>query len=188
MLRIEALLADFPKSLVLEDGTKVTVRPMVKQDRDKLALFFNHIPEEELYFLKDDVTDIRTIDGWVETLNYGRVLPLVVEANGRIIADASLHRRREGWRRHLGSVRVVVDPDFRHKGLASHLIDDLTAIARKEGLEGLYAEIPADDQGAIGVFRARGFTQVAMFERNILDRTGKYHDLVVYRLELTERR
>ncbi len=65
MLRIEALLADFPKSLVLEDGTKVTVRPMVKQDRDKLALFFNHIPEEELYFLKDDVTDIRTIDSWV---------------------------------------------------------------------------------------------------------------------------
>jgi len=188
MLRIEALLADFPKSLVLEDGTKVTVRPMVKQDRDKLALFFNHIPEEELYFLKDDVTDIRTIDSWVETLNYSRVLPLVVEANGRIIADASLHRRREGWRRHLGSVRVVVDPDCRHKGLASHLIDDLTAIARKEGLEGLYAEIPADDQGAIGVFRARGFTQVAMFERNILDRTGKYHDLVVYRLELTERR
>jgi hypothetical protein len=55
MLRIEALLADFPKSSVLEDGTKVTVRPMVKQDRDKLVLFFKNISEEELYFLKDDV-------------------------------------------------------------------------------------------------------------------------------------
>lgn len=188
MLRTEALLADYPKSRVLDDGTKVTVRPMVKQDRDKLALFFKHVPEEELYFLKEDVTDTRTIDHWVETLNYSRVLPLLVEVNGRIIADASLHRRREGWRRHLGGVRVVVDPRFRQKGLASHLIEELTDLARKEGLDRLYAEIPADDQAAIQVFQARGFTRVAMFERNILDRAGKYHDLAVYHLELAERR
>jgi L-amino acid N-acyltransferase YncA len=64
----------------------------------------------------------------------------------------------------------------------------LTAIARKEGLEALYAEIPADDQGAVGMFRARGFSQVAMFTRNILDRAGKYHDLAVYHLELAEKR
>jgi RimJ/RimL family protein N-acetyltransferase len=188
MLRTEALLADFPRTWILDEGTRVVVRPMVKQDRDKLALFFKRIPEEELYFLKDDVTDPRTIDRWAEMLNYGRVLPLVVEVSGRIIADASLHRRREGWRRHLGGLRVVVDPDFRQKGLAAHLIEALTNIARKEGLDRLYAEIPADDRAAIEVFKARGFTQVALFERNILDRAGKYHDLAVYRLELAEKR
>ncbi len=188
MLRTEALVRDFPKSLILEDGTKVTVRPMAKQDRDKLALFFKHVPDEELYFLKDDVTDIRIIDQWVQTLNFGRVLPLVVEVNGRIIADASLHRRKEGWRRHLGGLRVVVDPAFRHKGLASRLIEELTAIARKEGLDRLYAELPADDQPAIDLFQGLGFTEVARFDRNIIDRAGKYHDLLVFHLELAERR
>ncbi len=188
MEKNEELLADFPKTWILEDGTKVTVRPMVKQDRDRVALFFKRIGEDELCFLKDNVTDIRVIDRWIERLDYDRVLPLVADINGRIVADASLHRRKEGWRRHLGGVRVVVDPAFRHKGLASKLIDELTAVARKEGLDRLYAEIPADDQSAINVFQDRGFTRVAVFEGDIIDRTGKYHDMAVYHLELTERR
>jgi L-amino acid N-acyltransferase YncA len=188
MAKTAEVLTDFPKKWTLEDGTKVTVRPMEKEDREALALFFNHIPEDELRFLKDDVTDARTIDQWARALNYDRVLPLVVAVEGRIVADASLHRRKEGWRRHLGGVRVVVDPDFRHKGLASRLIDELIAVARKEGLDRLYAEVPADDQPAIDVFRARGFTQVARFERNILDRAGKYHDLAVLHLDLAEKR
>jgi acetoin utilization protein AcuB len=146
MERSKELLADFPKTWVLEDGTKAAVRPMVRQDRDRLALFFKRIGEDELRFLRDDVTDIRVIDRWIERLDYDRVLPLVADIKGRIIADASLHRRKEGWRRHLGGVRVVVDPAFRHRGLASKLIDELTAVARKEGLDRLYAEIPADDQ------------------------------------------
>lgn len=188
MVKATGRLTDFPKTWNLEDGTKVTVRPMEKQDRDRLALFFKRIPEEELRFLKDDVTDMRVIDQWIEKVNYDRVLPLVVEVDGRLVADASLHRRKEGWRRHLGGLRVVVDPAYRHKGLASRLIDALVDIARTEGLEVLYAEIPADDEAAIDLFQKRGFTQVAVFARNILDRAGKYHDLAVYHLELAAKR
>ena len=82
MEKNEELLADFPKTWILEDGTKVTVRPMVKQDRDRVALFFKRIGEDELCFLKDNVTDIRVIDRWIERLDYDRVLPLVADING----------------------------------------------------------------------------------------------------------
>ena len=183
----EALWDDLPKSWILEDGTTVTVRPMVQHDRDRLALFFKRIPEDELRFLRDDVTDMRVIDRWIYNINYDRVLPLVVEEDHRIIADASLHRRKEGLRRHLGALRVVVDPEFRHKGLASRLIDELVSIARKEGLDRLYAEIPADDQAAINVFQDRGFTRVAVFEGDIIDLAGKYHDLALFHLELAQK-
>ncbi|MFQ5847497.1 MAG: GNAT family N-acetyltransferase [Candidatus Methylomirabilales bacterium] len=181
-------LTEYPKTWVLAEGTKAVVRPMLREDRDRLALFFKRIPEEELHFLKDDVTDLRIIDRWIETLDYNRVLPLIVEVGSRIVADASLHRRREGWRRHLGGVRVVVDPAYRHKGLAAGLIVELIDIAGREGLERLYAEIPADDAGAVEVFENRGFKQVARFDRNIVDRTGEYHDLTVYHLDLAEKR
>jgi L-amino acid N-acyltransferase YncA len=187
MVKTQKLLTDFPKIWVLDDGTKVALRPMVQHDRDRLALFFKRIPIEDLRFLKDDVTDTGVIDQWCQSLNYDRVLPLVAEFNGRIIADASLHRRKAGWRRHLGGVRVVVDPEFRHKGLASRLIDELVSIAGKEGLDRLYAEIPADDQAAIEVFQARGFTHVALFERDILDLAGKHHDLALFHLELAKK-
>lgn len=188
MIKVKSLVADYPKTWVLGDGSKVTIRPMDKQDREKLALFFKHIPEAELRFLKDDVTDVRVIDQWIQNVNYDRVLPLIALAADRIVADASLHRRKEGWRRHLGGIRVAVDPIYRHKGLASRLIDELADIAKREDLERLYAEIPADDIPAVDVFEGRGFREVARFARNIIDREGKYHNLAVYHLDLTARR
>lgn len=186
MVTTEELLLDFPKSWTLEDGTKVTVRPLVEKDREKLALFFKRIPDRDLRFLKDDVKDMRIIDQWVEHIDYKRVLPLVADLDHRIVADASLHRRKGGWRRHVGGIRVVVDPAFRHRGLAAGLIVELMDIAGMEGLDCLYAEIPADDQPALKAFKGRGFKEVARFERNILDREGKYHDLAVLRVDLSK--
>jgi L-amino acid N-acyltransferase YncA len=188
MAKTAEILAGFPKTWVLDYGAKATVRPMVKEDRDKVVEFFKKIPEGDLRFLKDDVTDAQVIDQWVHDLNYDRVLPLVVEMDGRIIADGSLHRRKEGWRRHLASVRVVVDVAHRHKGVASRLIDELADIAMKEGIERLYTELPADDRAAVEVFLKRGFKLIARFDRNILDRAGRYHDLSVYHLDLATRR
>jgi ribosomal protein S18 acetylase RimI-like enzyme len=180
----ERLLIEYPQVWELEDGTEVTLRPMVKEDRDKLAEFFKRIPDQELRVLKDDVTGGTVIDQWAQSLDYDRVLPLVVEIGGRIIADATLHRRRRGWRRHLGGVRVVVDPEFRHRGLASRLVAELAEVATREGLTRLYVELPADDKPAIELFRARGFKEVARFADYILDRKGKYHDMVVLHLDL----
>lgn len=74
MARTEVLLADFPKTWTLDEGTKVTVRPMVPGDRAKVARFFQGIPEGDLRFLKDDVRDPRVLDQWVQQLNYDRVL------------------------------------------------------------------------------------------------------------------
>jgi ribosomal protein S18 acetylase RimI-like enzyme len=184
MATMEKLWLDFPETWTLDGGMEATVRPMVKGDRDKLLQFFTQIPGDELRLLKDDVTDARVIDQWARDLNYDRVLPLVVEVGGRIIADASLHRRKQGWRRHLGSVRVVVDPAYRSRGLASRLIEELADLAAREGVERLYTEIPADDTPALELFRARGFKQVARLDDHILDRKGKYHDLVLFCLEL----
>ncbi|MBI4391907.1 MAG: hypothetical protein HY575_08455, partial [candidate division NC10 bacterium] len=62
----------------------------------------------------------------------------------------------------------------------------LTDIATSEGLDRLYAEIPADDAAALEVFRGRGFERVALFERNIIDPEGQYHDLVVLNLDLSQ--
>lgn len=184
--KVQSLLADYPKMWGLEEGVQVMVRPMTADDRDALVSFFQRIPKKELRFLKEDVTKPEVIDGWVEHLDYDRVLPLVVEVDGRIIADATLHRRREGWRRHLGGLRIVVDPAFREKALASRLIDELVDVATDEGLDRVYAEIPTDAAAAMEVFEERGFTKVAVFERNIIDLDGNYHDLAVMHLDLVD--
>ena len=110
----------------------------------------------------------------------------------RMNADpAELDEIRELWKEHSkaednrsieGLLATLSDDDLKT------LIDELTDIAVKEGIERLYTELPTDDRAAIDVFQKRGFKLVARFERNILDRAGKYHDLGVYHLDLAERR
>lgn len=184
--RVQPFLADYPKTWNLREGIQVKVRPMTADDRDALVEFFRDTPNEDLRFLKEDVTNPQVIDGWIENLDYDRVLPLVAEADDRIVADASLHRRKEGWRRHLGGLRVAVEPEFREHGLASRLIDELVEIASKEGLDRVYAEVPSDAEAAMEVFEERGFVKVAEFEQNILDLEGNYHDLTVMHLDLAD--
>lgn len=184
--KVSPLLTEYPKNWNLGGGVQATVRPMTADDRDELVAFFQRIPDSDLSFLKEDVTDPQVIDGWIERLDYDRVLPLVTEAHGRIVADATLHRRREGWRRHLGSLRIVVDPEFREIGLASRLIDELVDVATHEGLDRVYVEIPTDAAAAMEVFEERGFKKVAVFEQNIIDLDGRYHDLAVLHLDLVD--
>jgi hypothetical protein len=43
MPKTEMLLAEFPKAWTLEDGTRVTVRAMVKEDRDPVARFERNV-------------------------------------------------------------------------------------------------------------------------------------------------
>ena len=64
------------------------------------------------------------IQGWIGNLNYSRILPLLAFLGSRIVADATLHRESGGWSRHLGKVRMTIDPEFRASGLARQLLQE----------------------------------------------------------------
>jgi len=169
----------YPRPITLRDGTTVTVRPLAKDDKEALLAFFRAVPEEERLFLKDDVTDVAVIDSWVRGLNYEQVLPLVAEAGGRIVADATLHQQKRGWMSHVGRVRVVTHPDFRHKGMASGLIKELIEVARDSGLEKLDAEFMSAQIGPMQTFTRLGFYKVAALPRHVRDQVGRAHDFIV---------
>ena len=52
----------------------------------------------------------------IDILGVGSVAidDLLAVADGRIIADASLHQQLGGWKRHIGRVSVLVHPDSSH--------------------------------------------------------------------------
>jgi GNAT superfamily N-acetyltransferase len=153
---------------------------MVAEDEDALRAFFLRIPEGDRFFLKDNVVAPEVIAGWTRNLNYGRVLPLVAEVEGRIVADATLHRRYGGAIRHNCEVRVVVDPAYRQRGLGSALLHELLDLAYKEGLEAATFELvegPQDE--ALDAARRAGFVESARFANHVKDPDGKLHDLVI---------
>jgi RimJ/RimL family protein N-acetyltransferase len=169
----------YHKEGVLKDGSRVILRPMVKEDREKLLEFFRGLDDRELSFLRNDVRDPAVIDHWVNHIDYNRVFPLVAEAKGRVVGDVSLHMRKVGWKRHLGNVRVVVAKDYQNRGLGSLLINEVVELAGEFGLEKLVAEVHLQALGAIAVFKKAGFSVKAVFEDLVKDPTGKSSDLVV---------
>jgi GNAT superfamily N-acetyltransferase len=178
-------LSIYPKLLPLRDGQEVAVRPMTLRDEGTLLDFFRRLPEEERFYLKDDVTAPGVIAGWVRDLDYERVLPLLAVQHHHIVGDATLHRRRGGAHRHMGEVRVTVDPAWRGRGLGTALLRELVDCASQVGLETLVFELIEGVQDeAIDAARRAGFLVAARLVNHVKDMQGKPHDLVMMSLLL----
>ncbi len=174
-------ISAYPKTISVRDGTTVTLRPMGRDDEAAVLSFFLTIPEDERWYLKEDVSSPRVIHQWSEGLDYKRALPLLARSeDGRVIADAVLVRRRGGSRGHVADVRVVVSPDFRGRGLGVCLIRELCDIADDAGLEKVTAEmVVGSEDEAIRAFESIGFYKLATLEGMAKDPEGRSHDLVV---------
>jgi RimJ/RimL family protein N-acetyltransferase len=173
------MMKPYHKEGVLKDGSRVILRPMVKEDREKLLEFFRGLDEKDLLFLRSDVRDPAVIDRWVNNIDYRKAFPLLAEADGRIVGDATLHMRQMGWKRHLGNLRVVVAKDYQNRGLGTLLINELVELAGEFGLEKLIAEIHLQALSALTAFKRAGFSVKAVFEDLVKDVTGRSSDLVV---------
>jgi RimJ/RimL family protein N-acetyltransferase len=172
-------MALYQKEGILKDGSRVILRPMVKEDRDKLLDFFHRVDDQDLMFLRNDVRDSATIDDWVNHIDYQRVFPLLAEADGKIVGDATLHMRKLGWKRHLGNVRVVVAKEYQGKGLGTLMVNEIIDLAAEFGLEKLVAEIHLLAHAALATFKKAGFSAKAVFEDLVKDPSGQKGDLVV---------
>jgi len=172
-------LREFPKQVQLQDGTAVTLRPMLRDDRDALLDFFRRLSPEDRQFLKDDVARPEIVEAWIRDLDYDRVLPILAIHEERIVGDATLHRQPHGWMRHVGEIRLATDPFFRRRGLATVLAREIFYLALQAGLDKMVAEIAADQVAALKVFGRLGFQQEARLAGQIVDLHGRKHDLVI---------
>ena len=178
-------IAAYPKQLALRDGSAITVRPLEQTDGDSLLQFFLGIPEGDRFFLKDDVTSPQVIRSWIDGLDYRRALPLVAVADGRIVAEAVLVRRRGNARSHVGEVRVTVTPEFRDRGLGTALIRELCDIADDAELNKVIFEVVADmEEDAVKAAEWLGFLRAGTIEGGARDQAGHLHDVVIMAMPL----
>lgn len=175
----------FPRKVQLRGGKSAEFRPMVAGDTAKLLEFFLQVPAEDRYFLKDDVTSPKVLEGWASHLDYDRALPILAWDDGNVVGDAVLVRSRTGARSHIGEVRIVVHPEWRNRGLGSAMIRQLCDIAADAELEKVIMEAVADrEQEAITAAERTGFLRSAVIPEYFLDQQGHKHDLVVMVLPL----
>jgi L-amino acid N-acyltransferase YncA len=179
-------IAGYPTVHLAEDGQQITIRPMLPADEKGLLDFFRRIPQEDRFYLKEDVTSPQVIQRWAENLDYSRALPLLAIMDGKIVGDGTLHHRRAGARRHIGEVRVVVDPAYRNRGVGRGLLHNLIEVARDKGLDKLMFEVVADtEEAAKHTAQVLGFVPIAALPGHIMDYCGGRHDLIIMELRIS---
>ncbi len=180
-------IAHFRQVATLPDGTRVLLRPLLREDKEELWSLFQNVSAEDRRFMRSDVTSKDVVAGWVDNLDYKKVLPLVAVVNARIVGDATLHFRG-GPYRHVADVRIFLNKEFRHRGLGTVMLKTLIDIARKAAIQFIVAEIVADQTRTIHAFQSLGFERVVTYPDFYLMPDGEAHDVAVLVLSLKAKR
>jgi len=168
-----------PKQLQLRDGRQVSVRKMTPEDKSAILEFARSLPEEDLLFLRTDITDPSVVDAWIENLRKGNTVTLLAEGADLIAGYASAHRDEARWTRRVGEVRINAATGYRGAGLGRALAAEIFEVARSLGLKKMAAMMTQDQTGARTAFERLGFTVEAMLTEWVEDRRGHPRDLLV---------
>jgi acetyltransferase len=184
-MTLSQVVTEYPKTIALRDGRQVEIRPLEAADKERLLAFFQRIPEDERFYLKEDVTSASVIQQWTSDIDWDRIVPLVAIRSGQIVADATLHRSRSPSRRSIGEFRIVVAPDHREQGLGTRLLRELIDVGLALKLERVTMQVVAEhEQAAITAAERIGFQVVAQLEGWVCDRHGQPQTLVLLDLPL----
>lgn len=183
-MSLEFELQKYPKIITVKDGSKCSLRPLCKEDEKIFYDFFRAVPERERMFIKHRVTDTQVIRDWCRNIDLGRNFPLLAIMDGKIIGDATLHQQLGGWKRHIGRVSVLVLPQYRGRGLARALVNEIVDLARHVGLEKVEAEFIGEQEAAVKMFALLGFSNLVRLKDYVRDMQAISHDYVLMGLDL----
>jgi RimJ/RimL family protein N-acetyltransferase len=177
---------NYPKRVALKQGRTVELRLMTRADAGLLLAFFRGIPQEDLLFLRRDVTDPKVTEQWAERVERGAIETVLAFEGGKVVGEASLHLSSTPWSEHVGEVRVVVDRSMRQTGLGTRLTSEIFLLALQRGIAKIVAEMTIEQKAAIAVFQKLGFRVEGLLRNHVRDRAGATHDLVLMAHETQE--
>lgn len=173
--------AAYRKFATLSNGKTVVIRFPNRRDRMGLIKFFQHAPDEDVQFCKEDVKNAKVIDYWLNQEYSHRIMALVAEdlATKQIVASLNLYRGQQAAL-HVGDIQqVLVARPLQGFGLGSLILDQLLYLAGKENLYWLKVEVNTELKKVIKAFQSRGFTVKATFDDYFRDLKGTTYDVVL---------
>lgn len=151
------------------------IRELEDRFAEPLREFFRRVPESDHNSFAEDVFEPGLIDAWLKDRRARRAVALEGDRVVGYVAVLPL----VGWSAHVGSLRVVVDPETRGKGVGRALARHGLLTGLDLGLAKIVVEVVVDAVPAIGMFEALGFEPEALLRDHVRDKTGELRDLVV---------
>ncbi|MEM8960432.1 MAG: GNAT family N-acetyltransferase [Acidobacteriota bacterium] len=169
------------------DGHRLTFRLMQAGDQDAVLAFTRELREEDLLFLRLDITRPEVVDQWIENIEAKRTRTVVaIDDDGKVLGYGSIHLNDALWTRHLGEIRLLVVPQMRGHGLGRALAEYVFTVAQDLDLSKLVAQMMSTQHDAQDLFHHLGFIPEAMLHDWVIDRAGRTHDLILMAREVDE--
>src|SRR5271170_4018173 len=140
------IAARYPKELKLPDGRTATVRFMEPGDKQAILQFARSLPEDDLLFLRLDITDPTVVDEWIRNIEQAATVTLLAEMTNietvlsepsvrikELAAYASIHLSNVRWTRKTGEIRINIAPTYRAIGLGRRLTAEVFDLAKSMG-------------------------------------------------------
>jgi L-amino acid N-acyltransferase YncA len=168
----------YPRTVVCEGG-EVDLRLLTPDDEVAVLAFAQKLSAHDLLFLRRDISQPKVVAAWMEATRRGGIVTVLATRSGAVLGCATIVRDELSWSRHVGELRVILEPASRGQGLGQKLTQEAFALAIDLGVEKLMAQMTVDQRGAIGVFEGLGFRAEALLHDHVKDRDGKTHDIVI---------
>jgi L-amino acid N-acyltransferase YncA len=168
----------YPRT-VSSTGGDVEFRLLTPDDGAAVLAFAQKLSAHDLLFLRRDISQPKVVDAWMEATRLGRIVTVLATRAGAVLGCATIVRDPLSWSRHVGELRVILEPASRGHGLGGRLTHEAFALAIELGVDKLMAQMTVDQRGAIGVFEGLGFRAEALLHDHVKDRDGKTHDIVI---------
>lgn len=171
-------LENYRKLKTLPSGKRLLLRPLSKQDRQALVDLFGRASDQDLEYFRSDAGDPEVVKSWVDNLDLENVFPLVAAVDDQIVGDATLHFG-EHFHRHLAWVRIFLDRGYRRQGIGTLMLRSLIEIARRVGLQQLYAEVVLTQPQVVKAFENLGFRHEVTLEDYFITDSGETLDMAI---------
>lgn len=172
------------KTVRLKDETEVLIREISREDLDKSLSFFASLPADDREYLRRDVTKREVVERRISEGEAGAVVRLVAVAVGQIVADGTLEFSSEGWKEHVGELRLIVGRPHQRKGLGTLMARELYLLAASAKVEEIIVKIMRPQKSALSIFRRLGFREEASLHDYVQDQAGRRQDLILMRCDL----
>ena len=113
----------------------VSFRPMRAEDKELFTNLLRSLPSKDNYYLLVDVQNDRTIQRWMEGVEFGEIISVVALEGGQMVGYCNLRINDPPWTRHVGEIRMSVSAAYRGEGIGRILAGKIFAIARARGMQ-----------------------------------------------------
>jgi len=135
----------------------IKVRFSTKEDIISLKKMFNKVVREKRFL--PTLSSIEEVGNeWIDLRNHDLII--VAEIQGELVGQIQLECLEDDATQHVGEIGIIVDPDYRGKGVGSRLLEKAIKTAKHLGFEKICLSTFHTNSNAISLYKKFGFQEV----------------------------